>query len=332
MSNKPFVSIIMSVYNEKEMWLSQSIESILKQTYKNFEFIIILDNPSNICLKNMIIRYQNNDNRIVFIENHENIGLTKSLNKGLCVCKGEFIARMDADDISLVNRLERQIKYLRENGNIDFIGTNTIIIDEQDNEIKRIKYIPNKSKYINKLLRFYNPMNHPTWMFKRELLKDLKEYRDIPFAEDYDFVCRAVTYGYKVANLNENLLKYRIRNNSICFENELCQIEITKYISSIYKSNKINAISNEKLFCDVNGILKKINNRKIQMKFEKGNDLFKKGLLFIKKGNVISAIYYFVKSIIKSKYILYKFNRIIKVKVINSFLDMLNNSIYFNNI
>lgn len=317
MNKEPFVSIIMSVYNEKEMWLRKSIESILNQTYSNFEFIIILDNPSNIYLREIIIQYQNEDKRINFIENDKNIGLNKSLNKGLNVSKGELIARMDADDISLENRLERQINYLKENPDIDFIGTNIIIIDEQNDKIKEIKDIPNKSNDINKLLCHRNPMNHPTWMFKRVLLKDLQEYRDVPFAEDYDFVCRVVSYGYNVGNLNEKLLLYRIRNNGICVKNELLQFETVKYISSIYRSNKINTISNEKLSHDINDIINKINIKE-QIKFDKGNELFKKGLFFLKKGNKMSAIFYFIKSIIKSKYIFYKFSRAIKTKMVNN--------------
>src|SRR5690348_17026682 len=108
----------MSVYNEQDDWLKQSIESILNQTYQYFEFIIVLDNPNNKAAKRLLERYQQIDNRIKLIYNEENIGLTNSLNKALEVAKGTYIARMDADDISDPRRFEIQYNYFKDHNDI----------------------------------------------------------------------------------------------------------------------------------------------------------------------------------------------------------------------
>ena len=111
----------MGVYNEKISWLNESVESILNQTYRNFEFIIIDDNPDNKEIKNYLLNLKQRDERIIIIFNDCNIGLTKSLNKGLEMATGEFVARMDADDISINTRFERQISYLNNHSKCDAV-------------------------------------------------------------------------------------------------------------------------------------------------------------------------------------------------------------------
>ena len=103
----PMVSVIMSVYNEPAEWIMLAIDSVLHQTYRDVEFIIVCDNPDNDSICNLLSNYMDNDTRIVLILNKTNIGLTRSLNVALHKCKGKYIARMDADDISFPNRFEK---------------------------------------------------------------------------------------------------------------------------------------------------------------------------------------------------------------------------------
>jgi glycosyltransferase involved in cell wall biosynthesis len=112
---KPYISAVMSVYNESEEYLRKSIESILNQTYTDFEFIIILDNPDNKKARDILKEYENKDDRIVLLENEKNIGLAPSLNRGVKVARGKYIARMDADDIALPQRFEKQVYFLENN-------------------------------------------------------------------------------------------------------------------------------------------------------------------------------------------------------------------------
>ena len=141
----PEISVIMSVYNEPKEYLIRSIESILNQTFKDFEFIVILDNPKNEIARNIAKEYSLKDERIVFIKNEENIGLTKSLNKGISISKGKFIARMDADDISHPKRFEEQISFLNKNNEYGLCGTKAYLIDENGKILENLVHPLNNS-------------------------------------------------------------------------------------------------------------------------------------------------------------------------------------------
>ncbi|MCJ7691251.1 MAG: glycosyltransferase, partial [Clostridiaceae bacterium] len=200
----------MSVYNEKEIWLVESIESILNQNYTNLEFIIILDNPNNNILHDIIKDYCKNDDRIIYFKNEKNIGLVKSLNTALSHAQGEFIARMDADDISLTDRITKQLRYLNFHPNVDFVGARCINIDEEGLELYRDAMLPEDMRLIESCLLNVDFINHPTWFFRKECSDKNEGYREITCAEDYDFLLRLITNGFVLANTNEFLVKYRI--------------------------------------------------------------------------------------------------------------------------
>lgn len=216
MKNKNvLISIIMSIYNENEDEIKQSIESILKQTHSNFEFIIVLDNPNNNLAKKSLYRYTNMDKRIIFIENEQNIGLAKSLNKGIKIASGKYIARMDADDISEKNRLEYQLKYMLKNKNIDLLFTWTKYIDEHNKIFG--KFNP-ENKYCDNLKRYFftkGLFSHPTLIIKSKLLKQLKYNSNLRYSQDTDLWLRCIQKNLKINILEKNLLKYRISEEDI---------------------------------------------------------------------------------------------------------------------
>lgn len=235
------ISVIMSTYKEDERLLRESIESILNQTYRDFEYIIILDYPDNDVHKSVIEEYALKDDRIHFYINEKNMGLTDSLNRGLSLCHGEYIARMDADDISLPNRLERQMKYLEKN-HYDLIGGITEMINENGSLLYSIKSVPTDPKKINKALRYSQCIAHPTWLGKKEVFEKNAGYRHMPLCEDYDFTLRAVLNGFVVSNLNEAVLKYRMTSNSISRSNLFEQYLYMSYITNEYKNNRIASV------------------------------------------------------------------------------------------
>ncbi len=211
MAGETLISVIMSVYNG-EKYLREAIESILNQTYKNFEFIIIDDYSSDASVS-IISLY--NDPRIVLIQNKENLGLTKSLNIALGQAKGEFIARMDADDIALPDRLKIQLDYLEQNKDIVLIGSGTIIIDENGKEIGIKKSITD-SRLLHFHMVFKNQIFHPTVLFRRKEIVGILGYDEsFKFAQDYDLWSRLIDKGYNLANVGMPLLKYRLHNSSI---------------------------------------------------------------------------------------------------------------------
>lgn len=126
----PEVSVIMSTYNEKLQYLTEAIESVRAQTFQDFEFIIILDNPQNEEIRQCVFQYKDQDPRIRVIRNEANLGLTKSLNKAIRVARGVYMSRMDADDIMAETCLERELEEIKSK-NLDFVSASRVNIDEQ---------------------------------------------------------------------------------------------------------------------------------------------------------------------------------------------------------
>lgn len=261
------VSVIMSTYKEKEIFLRKSIESILNQTYIDFEFIIILDNPQNEEHKMIVNEYVQKDSRVRFFVNEKNMGLTSSLNRGVSLAKGEYICRMDADDISMPYRLEKQIAYLVQN-DYDLIGGITQMVDENDRIIYSIKTIPHDFERIRKIIKYNQCLAHPTWLGKKNIFIDLEGYRNIPLCEDYDFTLRAILRGYKVSNLNETVLQYRMTSNSLSRNNLLEQFLYAEFITKCYIKGKVANINDAKMYVD------KRNNQNKAKRYSKANKVF----------------------------------------------------------
>lgn len=244
------VSIIMCVYNERECWLRKSIESILTQTFKEFEFIITLDNPQNLKLEKIILEYCKVDKRIKFLKNNENLGLVKSLNAALEISKAKYIARMDADDIAESKRIEIQYEYLENNPRVDLVGSDIEYIDESGYKINIPTTFIQGDKNIKNRLKYYNCFNHPTWLFRKNILCEIEGYREVKYAEDYDFIIRAITRGKICENINKKLLKYRLRENGISISNVLEQEGVTRIISKKYRNKKSFELNNIKIYSD----------------------------------------------------------------------------------
>lgn len=240
------ISVIMSTYNETVNEIEASINSILHQSYTNIEFIIVIDNPNNHKLINYIQSFK--DSRIKIIKNNKNIGLVKSLNKAIAVSNGKYIARMDADDISEPNRLEHQKNNL-EIRNLDIIGGNIILINEKGEDFSKLSF-PTDQSLLKFFLRWGNSLPHPTWMLKKEVYDKLNGYRNIPRCEDYDFICRALQNNYKIGNIDEFVLRYRIRRDSISNSNKGAQYVVRRLISR----NRKRGISEEKIYEYLNSV------------------------------------------------------------------------------
>lgn len=213
------VSIILSIYNA-EKYLNQCIESILKQTYTNFELICIDDGSTDSSYR-ILKEYKNRDSRIL-IKRKKNSGLTKSLNLGLKMSKGEYIARIDADDLWLSTKLEEQIKYLKENKNCMLLGCNYENIDILENKIGSDKIkIVTSDEDIKKRILYLNPFIHSGVIFHRYIYEKLDGYNEkYYYAQDYEFWARVVSKNYKVGNLNKVLVKRRYSENMISIKKE----------------------------------------------------------------------------------------------------------------
>jgi glycosyltransferase involved in cell wall biosynthesis len=229
----PLVSVLMPVYNA-ERYLKESIESILNQTLTDFEFIIINDG-SNDQSDKIISSYL--DARIVYINNDVNNGVTYCLNQGLTLCKGKFVARMDADDISTIDRLNRQVSFFEENINLGVCGSNMRVFGEMDTEL----IYPETHFSILEKMFYENPIAHPTVMLRRSLLfeNNLNYPAKYPAAEDYGLwmLLRKTT---KFHNIQEFLVNYRYHTNQVrAIENKV-QNDSIKKIQIKLVSNEFN--------------------------------------------------------------------------------------------
>lgn len=202
----PLVSIIMGVYNG-ESTIATCINSIIQQTYLNWEFIICDDCSTDRTMK-IIENFQEKDKRIIILHNKQNMKLAASLNNCLKVAKGKYIARMDADDESLPQRLETQIRFLEEHPEYDVVGCNRIIFDENgDRGIRKSVEFPYKEILVKD-----TPFAHPTIMMKKSVYDVLGGYtvsEATMRAEDLELWFRFYEKGYTGYNLQENLYRYR---------------------------------------------------------------------------------------------------------------------------
>lgn len=250
MSNRkedlPLISVLMSTYNESKDYIEASVNSILNQTYKNIEFVIIVDNPNNAALIEFLEYIEKCDKRVKIVYNNENIGLVESLNKGLKFCTGDYVARMDADDVAAYERLQVQLNYLQDN-NLDLVASNFKLFSD-DKKYNKIFRFPSEHDKCVKKLKYANCLQHPTWLGKKDVFYTLKGYRNIDTCEDYDFIIRAVLAGFKIANCPEVLLNYRYNINSISRKNAIRQKLIADYLAVNFRHNNICTIEDYNMY------------------------------------------------------------------------------------
>ena len=206
----PKISVIMPFYN-CEKFLDESIWSILNQTFSDFEFIII--NDASTDKSEEIVKKYLTDKRIIYIKNTENKWIVFNLNKVIDLVKGEFVARMDGDDISEKSRFQEQLDFLEKNKDICLVWSFVELIDENWEKIWTLeKNIQNEK--IKKDLFLYSQFIHPSVMIRTDILKKYKYREEFLYCEDYDLWFRLIYWWLLTANLDKYLLKYRIHSNS----------------------------------------------------------------------------------------------------------------------
>lgn len=213
----PLVSVIIPCYN-CEKFLRPALNSIINQTYRNLEIIIINDGSTDKTVE-IIKEFQKFDQRIVFIDNIQNKGLIFTLNKGIVCSQGKYIARMDSDDISLENRIEQQVNYMENNPDISVCGTNSYIIDE-DGNIKGKSKLPISVSENFQFMAYSSTIYHPTVLMRSDIIKKEFYNNDFIHAEDYELWCRLLyKKNEKIVNLPEYLFKYRKVSTSVSSTN-----------------------------------------------------------------------------------------------------------------
>ena len=278
---KPLVSVLMCCYREPEYYLKLAIDSILNQTYENIEIMLVVDDPDNEMIRQIVHGYSLNDDRIVPIFNERNLGLTSSLNRAIHRAKGEYLCRMDSDDISDSTRVEKQLSHLLDN-DLDLVGSFLNVIGENNELLYQVTNIPTQSRSIKKALRYNNCVPHPSWLGRAAVFEG--GYREIPYAEDYDFLIRAILRGFKIGNVPERLVSYRMSLDSISRSNMYKQYLTQKYLSVFYSRGK---------WADINELsrfvaLKYDSNK--DKRYSEANRRFNSGMSLLRRGISASAL------------------------------------------
>lgn len=265
----PMATVLMSVYNG-QMFLREAIESILDQTFRDFEFLIINDGSSDQCSE-IILSYK--DSRIRLIENQYNIGLTRSLNKGLYLSKGKLIARQDADDRSRPVRLEKQISYMESHRDVVLLGAQANYI----NEYGSTHHSRGSEKFqsetgIKWQLIFDNPFIHSAVIFRRDIIWGALGGYNEDFVSNQDFeLWSRVVPKYKTKNLSEYLIDLRVSSRSLSSNYKLDNIE---KIKSVYVNNAKMYLNNELHAVKWANLWTKLNNPKIYGKITQPRNVF----------------------------------------------------------
>ena len=210
--DSPLVSIVLTIYNGSK-YLEECLQSILSQTHKNWELIIINDGSTDDSGEIITQFVSKIDNEFKYINLNQNMGIAYCSNLGIKQARGKYIAKMDADDIMIDTRLAEQVCFFENRQDIDIVGSNAFEIDEFGNEI-RFTDVPLDNLFVKKQLISTYPIIHPSVMFRSEVFMQGIEYRDLyPRAEDIDLWLRLSHFNF--ANLKNPLIKKRIHSKQI---------------------------------------------------------------------------------------------------------------------
>lgn len=322
MNNK--VSVLLPAYNS-EKTIGATIDSILHQTFTDYELIIINDGSTDNT-ENVITNYH--DNRIQYYKNECNIGLIATLNRGLKLCSGKYIVRIDADDIMLPSRIEKQVKYMDENPSLVASGSSVIKFNE--NGFKKIYTPPLTSYAISYGILLGSPIPHPASIIRRDtLLKNKIEYKEkYVCAEDYRFWYDLSKCG-NLANIEEPLLMYRISESQISTRQNVKQVKMsivirTEIVLDILKTYNIKLPKQLKI-SSVKNIAEKMSDTEVN------STIILLLLLSLSSYSILSLFQFLFSSLwirkgFRLKYIYLIIARFLKMKRANLFLLNLEES------
>lgn len=236
------ISILLPTYNGAKR-ISKAIESVQAQSYVDWELLVI-DDGSKDNTKEVVEDFVKDDSRIKYIKNQENLNIQKSLNKGLREAKGEYIARIDDDDIWIdKDKLKKQIEFLKEDSEYVLVGTGTIVVDENEKELFRYFGPQADSEIRNKILS-KNCFTHSSVMFRKSSVEKFGGYSEgesVKHLEDYDLWLKLGTIG-KLKNLDIYGVRFSVRSDSISSVNKIEQFQKNIVLSKLYKNKYPNYI------------------------------------------------------------------------------------------
>ena len=292
------ISVLMSICGEPQHYIDKAIDSILIQSFRDFEYIIVIDNPSDSDTIEYIKKKCSHDLRVHISVNKKNIGLALSLNKAIEMAEGEYLARMDADDISKPDRLERELQYIKDQ-KLDGVSCTADKIDETGTVWGQIKPFSDNLHAIRELLPVQNVIVHPTVLMKADVIRHVGGYRNFASCQDYDLWLRLLTSGYRIGVLDQNLFQFRRHKDSVTATKRFNQVLNERYIRQLYfercSKNNSDSFSQENLeqFLRTNGFYDAVifnrENRKLVQ--------YSSGIQAIKRHQFVSGIWNVCRSL-----------------------------------
>lgn len=235
LNSGPLVSVLIPCYNA-ERFLQKALDSIIGQAYTNLE-IIVIDDGSTDNTSNILHRYATKDSRVKFYKNHENRKLIYTLNRGIEIASGKYLARMDSDDIAAKDRIEKLVHALEHNPNIDIISSASFLMNVKGRVINKAipkAICPKALKFVS---FFSTPLLHPAMMVKTEIIKKHLFNYEFIHSEDFELFSRLIHLGYQAFNIDDFLLYYRINPYSVSNKYERIQINSHTRISMMNIEN-----------------------------------------------------------------------------------------------
>ena len=289
------VSVLIPVYNV-ENFIEKAVDSILNQSYYNIE-VIIVDDFSNDRTYEILQSMKKKDGRIKLFRNSKNSKIVETLNFAFKQSSGEYICRMDGDDISHYQRIEKKLLYLKDNPEISLVGCSVESIDEEGNILSK-KKMSSCEKTIRKTLKYANPVFH-IWLAKREVYEALNGYRNIPYVEDYDFLLRMTTLGLKYSNL-ENYFGYsiRLRSGNTISHAGIVQRKAHRYCYELYLQRDKKREDDFSLE-NFNSYVQSSNYEK--RAFQMSNILLQKALMINKKISISKYSYFIIAYLVSNE-------------------------------
>lgn len=259
-------SVLMSVYEkENPIWFQESMESMLNQTIKTDDFVLVEDGPLTKELEEIVVKYEQAYSDIFHvIRLKENKGLGNALRIGIETCKNSWIARMDSDDYSVPNRIEKEFAIVKENPEISLIGSSIAEFTDNIHNIISYRMLPTSHEDIVKYSKTRNPFGHPSVLLKKEMVLKAGNYRDYHLVEDYDLWIRMIETGAVCYNISEILVYMRIdekfyqRRGGLSYLKSILKFKKEQYKKGYYSlSNYIVSAGSHIVSCFLPNFLRK---------------------------------------------------------------------------
>lgn len=316
------VSVIMSIYNEPLSYIKESVDSILKQTLTDFEYIIVNDNPTRGDIKDYLLSFQ--DKRIKFIQNEYNIGLAESMNKAVLFSQSPYLARMDADDIAVPNRIEEEYEVINQ-GRYDLVFSAYSCIDAEANPVVTIPHSYYTPEELPRKILVESVIHHPTVMMTREIFNRVGGYRNFPCAQDADMWLRMLYAGCRFYMIPKVLHKYRINPESVSAKKWYMQKLTIYYINDLFiqrlkKGEDDFSFENYKKYLENN----EIGNEREAQKLRRAFDFLERGAEYSFKKKRILAIVYRVEAFVCSEKVRKNYKKTVIKKILFNRVDRRN--------